>query len=78
MYRVRCVAEQADAAALDVGVWVVEPEAPGLDLDADCEVGFYSGVERGVRGQELFDGPVVGAPGLVGVVALFSGEEAVV
>jgi hypothetical protein len=67
-----------DAAALDVRVRVVEPEAPGLDLDAECEVCFHAGVEGWVRGQQLFDGAVVGAPGLVGVVALFAREEAVV
>jgi hypothetical protein len=77
-YRVRCVAEQADAAALDVRVRVVEPEAPGLDLDAECEVCFHACVEGRVRRQQLFDGAVVGAPGLVGVVALFAREEAVV
>lgn len=75
---VRGVAQDGHAVLVHVGVGVVDPETPGLDLDADGEVITDALVELGVRGQQVLDGKVLGAPSLRSVVALLAGEEAVV
>lgn len=75
---VRGVAQDGHAVLVHVWIGVVDPEAPGLDLDTDGEVVPDALVELGVRGQQVLDGKVLGAPRLRGIVALFAGEEAVV
>jgi hypothetical protein len=75
---VSCVAEKTDVAFLDIGIRLVDPESPGLNLLSDGEVTEDLAVELGIRLEEIFDGKTIGSPGLCSVVALLAGEEAVV
>lgn len=71
------VAEDADAALLPARVGLVDPEPPGLDVEAELEVLEDVAVEVGVGVEEFVFGGL-GVPVLVGEVAFVAGEEAVV
>jgi hypothetical protein len=72
------VSQQADLVLVNIRIRVVDPETPWLDLRPDLQVLEDLPVELRVRVQELLQRTVLGAPRLVRVVSLISGEEAVV
>lgn len=77
-HRVPGVSQQADLVLVNIRIRVVDPETPWLDLRPDLQVLEDLPVELRVRVQELLQRTVLGAPRLVRVVSLISGEEAVV
>lgn len=76
-YRMGSIAHNAGNALLPVGVGLVHPQSPGLDILTDGKVAEDLSVEIGVRGEQLLLGGG-GVPVLGGVVSLVTGEEAVV
>jgi hypothetical protein len=74
----RSIANKRDIVLDNVGIGLVHPESPRPYLDTNSEVSLDLRVELRVRREELFDGKIGTAPGVICVVSGGAGEEAVV
>jgi hypothetical protein len=75
---VTSVSEKADVLLGDVGIRLVNPQTPGLDLLSNGEMSKDLAVELGIRLEEILSREILRSPGLCSVVTLVAGEEAVV
>jgi hypothetical protein len=72
------ISEKTHVALLDIRIRLMHPQSPWLDLLANSKMSEDLAVELWIRLEEILNRKTIRAPCLCGVVALLSGEEAVV